>query len=144
MIDPEKYRKAAYLRAGDLTATRTRVRIHSVGEEELGTPSELKLVLQFTSPLLKPMVCNYTNTVTLVEAFGADEHQWLGKTIILFKTKAMFQGKNVDAIRIECPPQAPPVAAASPPAPAPAPAPPSAPPPTDADALVFQDEAGLA
>jgi hypothetical protein len=141
MIDPEKYRKAAYLKASDLTATRTRVKIFSVGEEEIGTPSELKLVLQFTSATLKPMVCNYTNTVTLVEAFGAEEQQWVGKIIVLFKTKAMFQGKNVDAIRIECPPQPAAPAPAPPPASSPAPA---APPPTEAEApLVSQDEADL-
>jgi hypothetical protein len=35
MIDPEKQRKAAYLKASDLTATRTRVKIFSVGEEEI-------------------------------------------------------------------------------------------------------------
>jgi hypothetical protein len=105
MIDPQRYRKATYLRASDLTATRTKVRIHSVGEEEIGTPPETKVVLHFTTPKLKPMSCNYTNLVTLVEGFGPDEQQWIGKVIILFKTKAFFQGKNVDAIRIEIPPQ---------------------------------------
>jgi hypothetical protein len=120
MIDLQKYRKAAYLKASDLTATRTKVRILSVGEEEIGTPAETKVVLHFTSDQVKPMVCNYTNLVTLVEAFGPDEQQWLGKVIILFKTKALFQGKNVDAIRIVIPPQpaapspsAPPVSGAA-------------------------------
>src|SRR5262249_21242292 len=73
MIDLQKYRKAAYLKASDLTATRTKVRILSVGEEEIGTPAETKVVLHFTSDQVKPMVCNYTNLVTLVEAFGPDE-----------------------------------------------------------------------
>src|SRR5262245_53199554 len=101
MIDPEKYRKAAYLKASDLQAPQTRVRIHSVTEEEVGTPSEMKVVLQFTSDKLKPFILNYTNCVTLVEAFAADEEQWVGKVIVLVKTKTLFQGKTVDAIRIQ-------------------------------------------
>src|SRR5262249_13788604 len=89
MIDPAQYRKAAYLKASDLQATQTRVRIHSVTEEEVGTPAELKVVLQFTSDKLKPLIVNYTNCVTLVEGFGTDEHQWIGKVIILVKTKTI-------------------------------------------------------
>jgi hypothetical protein len=139
MIDPEKYRKAAYLKAADLPGRRTRVCIHSVGEQQIGTPSELKLVLQFTSDKVKPMVCNYTNTVTLVDAFGPDEQTWIGKIIILLKTKAMFQGKNVDAIRVEFPPQ--PVTPDPAPTPV-APPPPPAPAPIEADATLV-DEADL-
>ena len=135
MINPEKYRKAAYLKASDLLATQTRARIHTVIEEEVGTPAELKVVLSFTSDKLKPFIVNYTNCVTLVEGFGADEHQWVGKVIILVKTKTLFQGKSVDAIRIQCPPQAAP-AIASPPPPALS--------STDTDAPVCQDEADLA
>ena len=139
MIDPDKYRKAAYLKAADLTATRTRVCIHSVGEREIGTPSEVKVVLQFTSTMLKPMVLNFTNLVALVDVFGNDEQTWIGKIIILFKTKAIFQGRSVDAIRVEIPPQpvttSSPAASAPPIPPAPAPAPESEP--------GFQDEADL-
>jgi hypothetical protein len=53
----------------------------------------------------------------------------------------MFQGKNVDAIRVECPPQ--PVAAAPAPTP-PAPPLPATSAPAEADAtLAYQDEADL-
>src|SRR5262245_39060225 len=134
MIDPEKYRKAAYMKATDLPAPQTRVRIHSVTEEEVGTPAEVKVVLVFTADKLKPLILNYTNCVTMVEGFGADERQWVNKVIVLVKTKTLFQGKTVDAIRIQIPAQpAPPIATPPPPAP----------PPTDGEAPVFQDEADL-
>jgi hypothetical protein len=132
MIDPEKYRKATYLKAADLTAMRTKVRIHSVTEEEVGTPSEVKVMLQFTNATVKPLVVNYTNVVTLVEGLGKDETTWPGKVIILVKTKANFQGKVVDAIRIEVPLQ---------PAPAPLPPPADPAPPSAASPAAEPDEA---
>jgi hypothetical protein len=137
MIDPEKYRKAKYLKATDLTRPRTRVQIHSVAEEEVGTPSEVKQVMQFTTTTLKPMVLNYTNLVTLVDGFGKDESTWPGKVILLVKTKANFQGKIVDAVRIEIPPQ--PATTTAPPVPPPPPSPPPAPATIEAD----PDEADL-
>lgn len=92
MIDPAKFRKSAYLKASDLVAARTRVRIHVVTQEEVGTPSEVKVVLQYTTTTLNPHVINYTNLVTLVEGLGSDETTWPGKVIILVKAKANFQG----------------------------------------------------
>jgi hypothetical protein len=121
MIDPNLYRKSAYMKASDLTTPRTKVRIAEVAEEEVGTPAETKVVLQFTTTTLKPKVCNYSNLVTLVEGFGPDETQWRGKVIVLVKTKVLFQGRLVDTVSIEIPPQpaspppAPPSPASSPP-----------------------------
>src|SRR5262245_66053955 len=91
MIDPNDYRKSKYLKASDLTAARTKVRIGNVGKEEFGSPPELKVVLSFTTASLKPRVVGYIDLVTLVEGFGPDERTWSGKLIVLFKTKVLFQ-----------------------------------------------------
>jgi hypothetical protein len=139
MIDPNKYRKASCLKASDLRATRTRVRIDSATEEQIGTPAETKLVLHFTTAKLPPRACNYGNVVTLVEGFGPDEQTWVGKLIVLLKTKAMYQGKLVDSIAIEIPPQPTGTAPVSPP-----PLAPVVPSPTDPNSTAgFEDEADL-
>ena len=124
MIDLNKYRKSAFLKAADLTATQTRVRIQSVGEQEIGTPAERKVVLQFTSPTVKPLVCGVEKLEALIAGLGCDETRWLGAVILLVKTRRPFNGKIVDSIMIEVPPQ--PRASAepesSPPPPSPSPA----------------------
>jgi hypothetical protein len=105
MIDLNKYRKSAFLKAADLTATRTRVRIQSVDEEEIGTPAERKVVLHFTSPTLKPLACGVEKLEALVAGLGYDETRWPGAVIVLVKTRRPFNGKIVDSILIEVPPQ---------------------------------------
>jgi hypothetical protein len=105
MIDLSKYSKSAYLKASDLTQARTKVRIHHATEESVGTPAEEKVVVTYTTPMLKPHIMNKTNLEALVETFGPDETTWAGKVIVLVKTTAMFNGKRVDAIRLEFPAQ---------------------------------------
>src|SRR5262245_14248024 len=114
IINPEKYRKTQYLKAADLANLRTKVRIHSVTEEEVGTPAETKLVMQFTTATLKPMVLNFTNVDALVKHFGPDGTKWTNRVVVLLKTTAVFQGRVVDAIRLEFPPE--PAAEVAPPA----------------------------
>ena len=136
MIDITKYRKSNYLKASDLTVLRTRVRIQSAGEEEIGATGEQKIVLQFTTATLKPLICGPEKLEVLVAAFGADETTWSGKVIVLVKTKRRVKNQIVDSIMIEVPPQP-----ATPPAAAEAPAEPT-PPPAELT-LVYQDEADL-
>jgi hypothetical protein len=136
MINPEKYRKSLYLRASDLVALRTKVRIDGVGEEEVGSHGEVKIVLRFTTPTLKPLPCGYEKLQALVAGLGGDETKWPGAIIVLVKTKRLFQGKMVDSIVIEVPPQPPTVPAAAPPPAEPAP------PPAES-MLVLPDEADL-
>jgi hypothetical protein len=103
MIDPNRFRKANFLRAADLTATRTRVRIDGVTLQEVN--GEERLVLTFTSPGLKPRVCGYENTVALVDGLGPDETKWPGAVIILRKEKRNVRGEIKDSIAIEVPKQ---------------------------------------
>ena len=105
MIDLSKYSKSVYLKASDLTQPRTKVRIHHATEASVGTPAEEKVVVTYTTPMLKPHIMNKTNLEALVEKFGPDETTWAGKVIVLVKTTAMYNGKLVDAIRLEFPPQ---------------------------------------
>jgi hypothetical protein len=103
MIDPNQYRKSNYLRASDLPSTRTRVRIHSVTQEDVN--GEDKLVLQFTSRDLKPRVCGYENVVALVDGLGPDETKWPGAVIVLRKERRNVRGEIKDSIAIEVPQQ---------------------------------------
>jgi hypothetical protein len=127
MIELTKYKNSRYLKASDLTAPRTRVKIHSVAEEPVGTPPENLIVVTFGTAKLKPLVCRYTKLEALVTGLGQDETTWAGKIIDLVKVKVPMQGKLVDSIAIEVPVQPePPVALAvaiPPPPSAPVPAP---------------------
>jgi hypothetical protein len=138
MIDPEKYKNTRFLRATDLTAPRTKVRIHSVQEEDVG--AELKPVMRFTSASLKPMVCGYEKLIALVAGLGPDETAWTNCLIILVKTKRQFQGKMVDSITIEVPPQPRP---ATPPPPSPSTTPASSAPTPATAGPEVQDDAEM-
>jgi hypothetical protein len=136
MIDITKYRKSNYLRASDLTARRTRVRIQSAGEEEIGATGEQKIILQLTTATLKPLICGPEKLEVLVAAFGADETTWSGKVIVLVKTKRRVKNQIMDSIMIEVPPQPPTATAAVDASAEPAP------PPAEST-LVYEDEADL-
>jgi hypothetical protein len=130
MIDLTKYKNSRYLKASDLTAPRTRVRIHDVVEEPVGTPPENLIVVIFGTAKLKPLVCRYTKLEALVTGLGPDETTWAGKIIDLVKVKVPMQGKLVDSIAIEVPVQRDPppgavAVAVPPPLSAPVPAPPA-------------------
>jgi hypothetical protein len=126
MIDLKSHKKSRYLKASDLPAPRTRVRIHDVVEEPVGTPPENLIVLIFSTAKLKPLVCRYTKLEALVTGLGPDETTWAGKIIDLVKVKVRMQGQLVDSIAIEVPVQPEPpvaVAVAVPPPPPSAPVP---------------------
>jgi hypothetical protein len=105
-IDRNKYRTSRFLKASDLTAPRTRVSIKGVCEELLGEDKKQpRLVLELNENL-KPLVLNGINTDMVLDLFGVEETTWIGKPIVLVKTKVAFNGRYVDAIRIEASPSA--------------------------------------
>ncbi len=52
----------------------------------------------------KSLVCNRTNWQSIVEITGEDDSdRWAGKRIMLIVSRVDFQGRRVDAIRVEAP-----------------------------------------
>lgn len=88
-----------YLKAADLGGHAVRVAIESVTMEKVG--EDKKPVLHFIGKD-KALVLNKTNANRITEAVGSDEtDDWEGWTITLYACKVDFQGKRVDAIRVD-------------------------------------------
>lgn len=98
LLYPSLYVSASDLKGKDCTLT-----IIATNAQELvlvgGAKSKRKLILTFKEAK-KKMVCNVTNANTLVDLYGTKAEGFIGKRIIVYPTKASFQGKPVDAIRI--------------------------------------------
>lgn len=114
-----------YLRAGDIPSNRfLSVQIDHVAKENVaGTddPQEEKPVLYFVGKA-KGMVLNRTNAQAIAEAYGDETDHWRGRTMLLYSTETLFQGRMVPCLRLK--PPARNAAASSPPAARP-PAPPA-------------------
>jgi hypothetical protein len=105
-----------YLKTSDLNGKAVRVQIADVTTEKVG--DDQKPILHFVGKE-KGLVLNKTNANRIVEATGTDEtDEWAGWSIVLYPAKVDFQGKRVDAIRIDDRPGAskPPVTRATRPA----------------------------
>ena len=90
-----------FLKAADLQGRRATVTIAGVTMEDIG--SDTKPVLHFQGKD-KGLVLNKTNANMITEIVGSDEtDDWKGKRVTLYPTKTDFQGKRVDAIRIDYP-----------------------------------------
>ena len=88
-----------YLKAGDLNGRAVRVTIESVTMEKIG--DDRKPVVHFVGKD-KTLVLNKTNSNRIQEATGTDEmDDWAGWAITLYACKVDFQGKRVDAIRVD-------------------------------------------
>ena len=90
---------SSYLKAADLNGKAVRVTIESVSVEKLG--DDQKPILHFVGKE-KALVLNKTNSNRIIEAVGSDEtDDWEGWSIALYACKVDFQGKRVDAIRVD-------------------------------------------
>ena len=90
---------SSYLKAADLNGKAVRVTIESVTPEKIG--DEIKPVLHFVGKD-KGVVLNKTNANRITEAVGSDEtDDWEGWSITLYPCKVDYQGKRVDAIRVD-------------------------------------------
>ncbi len=106
-----------YLKAADLQGRRAAVTVSHVAMEDIG--DDHKPVLYFVGKE-KGMVLNRTNANMIAEITGLEEtDQWKGHTVVLFSTKVDFQGRRVDAIRIDRPAPGSVVRQAPPPPPEP-------------------------
>jgi hypothetical protein len=90
---------STFLKADDLQGRRVTVQIDNVTIEELG--DERKPVLHFIGKD-RGLVLNKTNAAMVTEIAGSDDtDDWHGVSVVLYPTRVDFQGKRVDAIRID-------------------------------------------
>jgi hypothetical protein len=54
----------------------------------------------FVAGCAKGLVLNTTNTNVLVEAYGDEMENWIGKPIEVFKDRCQFKSKMVDCCRV--------------------------------------------
>jgi len=90
-----------YLKAADLggNGRRVTVTIESVEMEDIGDTD--KPVVYFKDKK-KGLVLNKTNSNMIAEIAKSDEtDDWAGVQITLYSTKTDFQGRRVDAIRVD-------------------------------------------
>lgn len=94
--------KGDYLKAADLgRGERLSLTISEVIMAELDDGE--KAVVHFKN-IEKGLVLNKTNANMITEIAGTDEtDEWEGIKICLYSTKVDFQGKRVDALRVEYP-----------------------------------------
>ena len=92
-----------YLKADDLQGRRVTLTIASVTVETLG--DESKPVVYFVGKD-KGLVLNKGNGMMIAALAGTDEtDDWHGTRIRLYATPVQFQGKLVNALRVEAAPQ---------------------------------------
>ena len=99
---PSKYIKAADLNGRKITVTIDSVEMANIGDDQD------KLVVYFEGKT-KGFVLNITNANMITEIAGTEEtDEWKGVKIALYPTKVDFQGRRVEAIRVDYPPAAAP------------------------------------
>ncbi len=78
--------------------------IKSVATEEVPNPQGKKepcMVVQFTQPDLKPLICNVTNSKAIEKVAGSPFiENWAGVSIQLYVTEVSAFGSTVEAVRV--------------------------------------------
>lgn len=96
---PSKYLKAADLQGRRITATIDQVEMANIGDDTD------KMVVYFVGKE-KGFVLNRTNANMIAEIAKSEETEdWHGVKIVIFPTRVDFQGRRVDAIRVDYPAQ---------------------------------------
>lgn len=93
-----------YLKSADLQGHVLKVKIASVGYEQIG--DDTKIVMYFQDKK-KGMVLNKTNARTIADQYGDEMDNWIGGDIELFAMKVDMQGRMVDGLRVRVPPRQP-------------------------------------
>jgi hypothetical protein len=78
--------------------------IHSVTVEDVPNPQGKKepcMVVRFTQPDLKPLICNVTNSKSIEKVAGSPFiENWTGVSIQLYVTEVSAFGSTVEAVRV--------------------------------------------
>jgi len=84
------------------TATISRVSREEVNADNGGR--EMKVVMAFAEPHLKPMILNIGNATAVTELYGDDSANWVGKRVEVYTDpNVMFGGKRVGGLRLRTP-----------------------------------------
>ena len=84
------------------TATISRVSREEVNADNGGR--EMKVVMAFAEPHLKPMILNIGNATAVTELYGDDSANWVGKRVEVYTDpNVMFGGKRVGGLRLRAP-----------------------------------------
>jgi len=94
-----------WLKAADLKGNKVAVVISGVEMEDVGDKDEGEKPVCYFEGKSKGLVLNKTNSSMIAELCGNsfETDDWIGAKIILFSTKVDYQGRRVDAIRIDPP-----------------------------------------
>ncbi len=102
-----------YLRWFHLSEGGVKIKITGVEKQEMQLPGsrtkEVKPVLKYeleagaVADGIKPLVLNKTNARLIAEACGRSVEGWIGKSVVLFKSKARLGRETVDCIRVRSP-----------------------------------------
>ena len=88
-----------WMRAADLKGTSQKVTIENVDVGTIGEKQQI--ILEFRGGHWKPLGLNKTNAQAIGDIFGSDTDDWIEQEIVLFPTRVDFQGKMVDAVRVD-------------------------------------------
>ncbi len=97
----EDFYKSTYLKAGDFPEDADPI-VDRVEGELVGQEKELKPVL-YLRGVERGIVLNRTNFDALAHGYGDDTDGWRSKPVIVTVKAVQYQGKTVDAIRLEVP-----------------------------------------
>ena len=89
-----------YLKAADLKGRQVPVTIERVEMEDVG--GDHKPVVYFQGAE-RGLVLNKTNASIISDMYGSETNQWGNKRIVLYPARVEFQGRLVDAIRVQHP-----------------------------------------
>ena len=93
------FQSGEYLKAADLQGKNVNLTVSHVDFKEV-EQGKTKPIVHFNGTD-KKLVCNKTNAMLIAEMHGPETEGWAGKQITLYPTKVDFQGKLVDAIRVQ-------------------------------------------
>jgi hypothetical protein len=97
-MDASKYRKSKWLKSTDIADGSMVVTVEHVGVERMRNSGDEEVIVKFRG-LDKSLVLNGENHDALLDAFGSDSDDWLGKQVELF-TKREPMARTGYAVRI--------------------------------------------
>jgi hypothetical protein len=104
-FDTEDYFKSPFFKATEHLGeegAELLVRIKSINGERVGRDKELRPVLHFTDPHVKPLILNKTNWTTIRNALGPPKN-WPGAQIELVAKSVEFGGETTLGTRVKVP-----------------------------------------
>ena len=98
------YKSGNALKAEDLQKKKWPLTIKDVALAEIPDAGRTKRMLELSfTETEKTLLLNKTNATSIEYIYGPDTDGWLGKQLTLYPTMVDFQGRSVEAIRIEMP-----------------------------------------